>query len=207
MSQYPPQMPPFNAPQPGYPPVQPGAYPTGGYASYPVQSGYGAVPPPRKSGAGLWIAIVIVVLLLLAGGGAAYFVFSGQSSPMATLQRYCDGNKNRNAQEIYDTFSTSMQQQHSLATLQRAAAPQNSTTSAQSISLKVDDCTVSNVQQTGSTATGTIMTTVTMTGPSSPQTATVPMPAKLVQENGQWKIDSLGTTCAVTPGSQTQNCK
>jgi hypothetical protein len=187
MNQYPPQEPPSNVVQPGYPPqpgylpVQLGGYPPAGSLPYPVQPGNGVAPPPLKRGMGLWIAIVIIVMLLLGGGGAAYFVIQGQSSPTATLQRYCDGIKNKNAQEVYDTISSSLQQKMSLSAIQQNFAQQ------QDYGIKVTDCTVSDVQQTGSVATGII----TITTSPVTQSKNDQISVDLIQENGQWKINVI----------------
>src|SRR5260370_22162310 len=126
-------------PPPVCPPQQPG------FAPYPAQ-------PPRKSRTGLWVGIIAIVLLLGAGSGVAYFVIQGQGSPTATLQKFCDGYKNLNAQEVYDTLSTGLKAQpnNSEADIQKGFGL------AQTTGAKISDCAVSNVHQNGSTSTTTI---------------------------------------------------
>lgn len=190
--QYPQQTPPnFPQGQPGYPqqygaypqagvPPYPGAYPQAGIPPYPgqFQAGY-PVQPPRRSRAGVWIAI-IAVIVLLGGGVATYFIIN-QSSPTATLNTLCDGFQKEDAQEMYNTFSTSEQ-----------ARPGDSVEDLQSnfnllndAGVKISSCKVSNVQQNGSTATGTITLTLTAAGDTHSASEDI----SLVQENGQWKVN------------------
>ncbi len=127
----------------------------------------------------MWVVIIIALTLLLGGGGAAaYVIIQNQSSPTATLQKLCDGFKNKDAQEIYETFSSRLK-----------AQPTNNVTNIQRFldSYSSIDCTIGNVQQNGSTATGALTFTATRDG----ATYSSPGPVALEAENSQWKISNL----------------
>lgn len=187
--QYPQQPPPSQPGQPGYPPDaygqqpgyvsgQPGYVPPEYYqqpgAPYVGQTGY---PPPRRNRAGLWIGIVLILLLLVGGGTATYLVVQHLNSPSATLSRFCDGFKALDAQVVYDTFSHNLKADTSLKDIQDSFQD-----------VKKSDCTVLQVTQDGSAATGTISISVTnQDGKTETDTGT----ANLIQEDGQWKIDEL----------------
>jgi hypothetical protein len=124
----------------------------------------------------MWIAIIALILLLGIGGTATYVIIQNQNSPTATLQKFCNGFKDKNAQEVYETLSTGLRAQATVVVIQHLL---DSYTSL--------DCTVSNVQQNDLTATGTITLTATQGGTSHSSSGTIP----LVKEDGQWKISSL----------------
>lgn len=170
-------------------PQQPGAYPQAGVPPYPgqFQAGYPA-QPPRRSRTGMWIAIIVVVIVLLGGGGAAYYIIHNQGSPTATLQTFCDGYQKQDAQEIYNTYTTGEKASpgHSIANLQSDFDLLAKT------GVKVSSCTVSNVQQNGSTATGTITINFTVASVSRSVSENI----NLLQENNQWKINNGGTPSA-----------
>ena len=109
----------------------------------------------------------------------------GQNVPISTLQQFCDGYKNQDSQAVYNTLSMQYQQKLSLSTIQKTLDSMKG--------MKVD-CTVNNVQQNGSTATGIITIKVP---PAAAQSINIPatrqFKATLVQENGQWKISNLGS--------------
>lgn len=185
--QPPPQTPPVYgaydiSAQPSYtppPPVYPQpAYPQSAYpqSAYPqpgsFQPGY---PTPKKSRAGLWVGLILLLVVII--GGAAVFAYMQlRSTPQKTLAAYCDGWKTYNAQEIYNQLDAAQQAKGTVADVQRVLD-----------SIKqaggVTDCTVTNVQQNGSTATG-VVTLSAGNGKSASETDT------LIQENGTWKIDS-----------------
>ncbi|MFJ7268090.1 hypothetical protein ACIQV3_15810 [Streptomyces sp. NPDC099050] len=76
-----PQQAPQGVPQQGYPQQQPGFPQQPPYGGYPQQPPYGGVPPqqpPKKSKAGVIIAVVLAVAVI--GGGAFYFLGSGAGS-------------------------------------------------------------------------------------------------------------------------------
>jgi hypothetical protein len=153
-------------PQPAYPQTaypQPGGFAPAGYAA------------PRKSRAGLWIGLV-VLLLLLVGGGAFLAYTQLRSTPQKTLAAYCEGWKTNNAQEIYNQLDTSQRARATVSEIQRVLDSVRQTGG-------VTDCTVSNVQQNGPTATG-VVTLSAGSGRTASETDT------LIQENGAWKIDS-----------------
>lgn len=156
--------PPYTPPPPPYP--QP-AYPQ---QAYP-QPGYAY---PRKSRAGLWIGLAVLLLLLLVGGGFLAYT-QVRSTPQKTLTAYCDGWKTSNAQEIYNQLDSSQQAKVSVSEVQRVLDSIKQTGG-------VTDCTVSGVQENGTSATG-IVTLSAGSGRSASETDT------LVQENGTWKID------------------
>lgn len=160
-----PAPPPYTPPPPVYP--QP-AYPQ---PAYP-QPGY---PVPQKSRAGLWVGLV-VLLLLLVGGGAFLAYTQLRSTPQKTLTAYCDGWKTSNAQEIYNQLDTAQRARVTVSDIQRVLDSIKQTGG-------VTDCTISNVQQNGSTATG-VVTLSAGSGRTASETDT------LVQESGTWKIDS-----------------
>jgi len=156
--------PPYTPPPPIYP--QP-AYPQ---PAYPQPGSY-----PRKSRAGLWIGLAVLLLLLLGGGGFLAYT-QVRSTPQKTLAAYCDGWKTGNAQEIYNQLDTSQQARVSVSEVQRVLDSIKQTGG-------VTECTVSGVQQTGSSATG-IVTLSAGSGRSASETDT------LIEENGTWKIDN-----------------
>jgi hypothetical protein len=170
--------------QPGYPPPQP-AFPPGAYPPPDLgQPGYVPPQPPAKNKTTLWVVIGVVALLVVGGiiGGLVLFQ-SAQNSPTGTLQKFCDGYKNLDAQAVYDTFSSNFKG--------KASSSENSLQEAfgllKAFGGKIDNCTFSNVQQNGSTATATLTITATVLG----TTRTTSEPVTLVQENGQWKIDNI----------------
>ncbi len=168
------------APPPYTPPVYPQpAYPQPAYPqpAYPQPGGFGqpGYPAPRKSRAGLWIGLIILLLVII-GGGAVLAYTQLRSTPQKTLAAYCDGWKTSNAQEIYNQFDAAQRAKGTVADVQRVL---DSVKQAGGVT----DCTVSNVQQNGSTATG-VVTLSAGNGKSASETDT------LIQENGTWKIDS-----------------
>jgi len=177
----------YPQPQAGYPQSQPGySQPQQGYPQsqpvYPQPGGFGqpGYPPAKKSRAGLWIAIIVIVVLIVGGGTFAYLQFV-RSTPQKTLASYCDGWKTGNAHEIYDQLDTAQQAKSSVSDAQKAIdALKNPLIGG------VKDCTVSNVQQTGSGATGDITLTFG-DGKSGVLHDT------LIQENGNWKLDKETT--------------
>jgi len=156
--------------QPVYPQPQPGYGAPGGFS----QPGY----PPKKGHAGLWITLVVILLVVIVGGGSIVYFVALRSTPQKTLTAYCDGWKTGNAQEIYDQLASTQQAKpdNSVNTIKKGLDLLNNPLIG-----GVKNCTVSNVQEHGSTATGVVTITFGI-GKSSSETDT------LIQENGTWKI-------------------
>jgi pSer/pThr/pTyr-binding forkhead associated (FHA) protein len=178
----PPDYPNYGAPQQPYAPqVQPGQF------NQPGQSGITApgrpVQPPRKSRLGLWIALIIVLLVVIIAAGGAY-LYVNRSTPTKTLQTYCDAIKTNNPQEAYNQLSTQAQ---SRTTLQRFTTTFNTAEQLLNSPLLggIKTCAAGNVQENGTSATGTIMITVNNTSRS------IPVNESLVNESGTWKISTV----------------
>ena len=167
--------------QPYTPPLQPGQF------NQPGQSGTTApglpVRPPRKSRLGLWIALIIVLLVVIIAAGGAY-LYVNRSTPTKTLQTYCDALQTDNPQEAYNQLSSQTQRQISL---QRFTATFNATEQLLNSPFLggIKTCTAGNVQENGSSATGTIVITVNNTS------RTFPIKESLVSESGTWKIGAV----------------
>jgi flagellar basal body-associated protein FliL len=198
MDQYPRQVPSPNSSQPAptppvgaYPPGQPGASPQAGVLSHLDQ-----IHLPRKSRTGVWIAILIVIVLLIGGGSSgAYFFIRYQNSPTGTLQKFCDGLKNLNAQEVSNTFSRKVQ-----SYVSSQVRMQDLFTTDKANHVTFESCTVSNVKQNGSTATGKITLTISLLN-GKLGTYSSSRTEDLVQENGQWKINNNDSTFVLITGS------
>jgi len=110
-------------------------------------------------------------------GSAAAFVYLTSSSPDKPVSAYCNAIKNGDAQTAYNQLSSRLQGQ---TDEQQFASQVQQISSIKPIS----DCSTSNVQQNGSTATVTLK--VTLFGISLfPLTFNV----KVIKENGVWKVD------------------
>lgn len=152
---------------------------------YPQQQESTSPHTPRRNRTRKWVILLIVAAVLLSGGGIlAYVLLQGQNSPTATLQRFCDGYKNHDYQAMYETLSTSNKKIFTSAMVQQVVNSQKG--------MRVD-CVVSNVQQHGDTATGTLAVTSFPAGEADKAPLTRYSTPILVVENGQWKIDRLGS--------------
>jgi hypothetical protein len=192
---------------PNYPPVdQPGynqppqGYPTPAYSQYPQQApwagtpGQFGAPPvptapvagrPRKRRTGLIIGIVVLILLIV-GGAIGGFLYANRSTPEKTLQAFCTAIKNNDAQGAYNQLGTTITSRETEQQYARTfATSEAALNSPQAGGLK--DCTVSNVQQNGSSATGTMTLSV------NKSTVTLPINSTLSDENGTWKIENATT--------------
>ena len=186
--QAPPQAyPPQAYPQPAYPPqaYPQQAYPQQPYAPVPGQVGLPdyagtAAQPRKKSRLGLWIALIVIVLLV--AGGVGGYVYLNRSTPTKTLQTFCSALKSSppDYQTAYNQYSTRRKAQESEQTF--ASGLQQSFSSPILGGLK--DCTVSNVQQNGSNATGNV--TFTFNNVSR----TLVFNFSLIDESDGWKIDN-----------------
>lgn len=175
---YPPQQ-----PAPGYPPMGypqqaagPGYPPTPGIPNYIPQPGF-SEPKKKKSKTGLIIALVAVVVLGILAVIAINSVFG--STPEKTLTAYCDALKKNDFQTAYGLLSSNVQSKETEA--------QYTTIMQKTLMLTgtIQTCTVSNVQESGSNATGTI-TLIFANLPNRP----IPSNLGLIKEGSSWKIDS-----------------
>jgi hypothetical protein len=206
------QMPPGYSPTVAYSPnyAQPG-YPQSMYQqpgmpalAQPGQPGQPVAPKKRR--VGLWVLLGIIVALLLGSGTALAIVanLGPTDTPTQVLQEYCDGYMKANAQEVYNTLSSTSQSKNSLADIQQSVdALKNLSGLA-----KLTACKVSEVQQNGSNASGTI--TLTENVSFGNISLSVPIAMGLVLENNAWKIDVFQThsnflfpTPASSPGIVT----
>jgi pSer/pThr/pTyr-binding forkhead associated (FHA) protein len=130
----------------------------------------------RKRRVGFWIAVAVVVLLVIAGGTWGTFYYTNRSTPTKTLQAFCTAFQNGDAQGLYDILSKRTQAQASVDKLKAVFSFLAGAGGIQS-------CTVSNVQESGSMATGDV--TMNLKGSKSGQ----PYPEHLVNEGGTWKVD------------------
>ncbi len=193
------QQPPGNYPQPGYPPPSPdypnyGVPPQQPYAP-PVQPGqynqYGQsgttapgrpVQSARRSHRGLWIGLIVLLLLVVIVAVGA-FLYVNRSTPTKTLQAYCDALSTNNAQEAYNQLSSSTQAQVSLNRFTTSFNQGERLLNSPLVG-GIKSCTVGNVQENGSSATGTIVIAVNNIN------RTISVPEKLTNENGTWKINN-----------------
>lgn len=170
-------------PQQGYPqqgyPQAPGQFGAPGYPQTPDQFGAPGYPPPaqaRKRGRrGLWIGLIVLVLLIIGGVGTFVVYQQVRSTPDKTLQAFCTALKSGDAQGVFNQLSSRLQAQTSVQKIQQGLQ-------VFALGGGIKDCTYSNVQVNGSTATATITLTL---GNRPPQPSTSP----LVLENNVWKID------------------
>ena len=172
---YPQQLPDY---QGHIPPAQQPYVP--GQVGFPNYAGT-AVQPQKRSRTGLWIALVVIALLVVAGGVGGY-VYLNRSTPTKTLQTFCNALKASppDYQTAYNQFSVHQRAQESEQTF--ASNLQKALSNPILGGLK--DCTVSNVQEAGSTATGTV--TLSFNNVSQ----TLVFSFNLVNESDGWKIDS-----------------
>jgi len=160
-------------PQPAYPqqayPQQ--AYPQQPYAPVPGQVGLPdyagtAAQPQKKSRLGLWIALIVIVLLI--AGGVGGYVYLNRSTPTKTLQTaYNQYSTRQRARESEQAFAGGLQQSFSNPLVGG-----------------LKDCTVSNVQQNGSNATGNVTFTFNNVN------RTLVFNFGLIDESDGWKIDN-----------------
>lgn len=178
-------------------------YAQGQYAPYPAQPGMplpgqflpsqpGApVPVVKKRHTVLWATVALIAVLLIGGGTVFAYatIQANASTPTKTLQQYCHGFMTQNAQEVYDTYSAASKEGHSLSDVQQGFDLFKSFGSY----MKIASCTVSDVQQNGSTASGKINVVMSMSLGDPSVSVTLPLTMELVLENNVWKIDISGT--------------
>lgn len=132
--------------------------------------------PPRSKG--LWITLALVAILVVGGGILGMLYNANRSTPTKTLQTFCTNFKNSDAQGVYNLLSSHAQAQTNVGVL-------NALVSLVQSSGGVHDCTVSNVQENGSTATGHL--TITLTNAQSNQSVL----EHLINEKGTWKMEDI----------------
>lgn len=177
---YPQQAYPYPPDYQGYtPPAQQPYAPAPGQVGFP---GYPAtaVQPQKKSRLGLWIALIVIALLV--AGGVGGYVYLNRSTPTRTLQTFCNALKASppDYQTAYNQFSARHNGQQSEQAF--ANGLQQSLNNPLLGGLK--DCTVSNVQENGSTATGVV------TFSFNRVSQTLVFNFNLVNESDGWKIDN-----------------
>lgn len=167
-------------------PQQPQGYPQQPYAPAPGQvdfPGYpaAAVQPQKRNRLGLWIALIVIVLLVVAVGVGGY-VYLNRSTPTRTLQTFCNALKASppDYQTAYNQFSA----RHNGRQSEQAFASSLQLSLNNPLLGGLKDCTVSNVQENGSTATGTV------TFSFNRVSQTLVFNFNLVNESNGWKIDS-----------------
>ena len=181
-----PQQPYPQQPQQGYPQQPPdyqGYTPPAQqpYAPAPGQVGFPGYPatamqPQKKSRLGLWIALIVIVLLVAAGGVGGY-VYLNRSTPEKTITTYCNALQSGDYQTAYNQLSSSLTSKFTESQFAQLSQVGFAAVGG------LKSCTVSNVQENGSTATGTITGTF---GNGKTQ----PSPVSLVNQNGTWKLTS-----------------
>ncbi len=162
--------------QPGYN-QSPQPYPTPVYQ--PQQAPWAGAPAapaaarPRKRRTGLIIGLV-VLLLLVVGGGSLYF-FVIRSTPEKTLQAFCTGLVNNDAQGLFNIESKNAQQVTNLNAIKLVL-------SSAALLGGIKNCVVGPItNNNGTTANGVV--TLTFGNGKTQQD-----PGILVNENGTWKI-------------------
>lgn len=160
------------------PPQQPYA-PVPGQVGLPDYAGT-AAQPQKKSRLGLWIALIVIVLLI--AGGVGGYVYLNRSTPTKTLQTFCSALKSSppDYQTAYNQYSTRQRARES----EQAFASGLQQSFSNPILGGLKDCTVSNVQQNGSNATGNV--TFTFNNVSR----TLVFNFSLIDESDGWKIDN-----------------
>jgi len=166
-------------PQSGYPEQQ-SAYPPPAYPPSdlpPVPDQFGVLQQP-KHGIGLWITLALVAVLVVIGGVWGILYYVNRPTPTKTLQAFCTDFKNGDAQGFYNLLSSPVQAQTSVKNLKAYFVLIQFTNG-------ISDCTVTNVQESDSTATGYV--TITRNNGRISE----PLLVDLVNEGGTWKVDGF----------------
>lgn len=165
-----------NSGQSGQPYAQAG-YSISPSGSLPVASQL-AGPQRLKPRVGMWITLALVAVAIIGGSVLGILYNINRSTPTKTLQTFCSDYKNSNAQGVYDLLSSHTQAQTSVGVL-------NAILELVKSSGGVHDCTVSNVQENGSTATGHLTITLNNAQPNQS------MLEHLTNEGGTWKMEEI----------------
>lgn len=147
----------------------------------------------QKSRRTWWIITAVVLLLVLIAGSLGFFVILPaiqQSSLQMTLQTYCHAYKSLDDKELESTFS---------ARFKALPVKENGSEGdylyaylqIKGFGASFISCTVSDIQQNGSTATATV--TISLQGgatqqgyPDPNQLSTATRRVSLILENGLW---------------------
>lgn len=165
-------------PNSGYLPTSPaGPFPPGSFSPRPDPFASPLRRPRRKK---LWVLSSIVLgILILAGGGLALSAFLAAKAPPSadpvsqTLLTYCNDLINRDYTHAYAQWATDFRQQTTEADFSYPFQHEANITS----------CTVNNVSENGSSASGTIVLLF-----SDASSTTYAM--TLVLEKDGWRIQS-----------------
>lgn len=160
--------------------------PQSGYTSYPSPPPYTnqpdfVYPPLPRSKKGLWIGIGSGIALVLVIVSIATYMY--QTSPLATLNRYCDAMRNYDAIGYYDVTGTNDKSNNkSLQSIQEFFV----NLKQQGIVIGCRDATI--VRQSDSIATGTVVLLISTGGDLQPLTNGGPAEVQLFKEDGKWKV-------------------
>jgi len=140
-----------------------------------------------------WIIAAVVLLLVLTAGSVGFFVIlpAMQKSSLAmTLQTYCDAYKNLDGNKLESTFSAHFK---SLPVKENGSEGNYLYEYLQikGFGASFTSCTVSDIQQNGSTATAIVTISLqggaTQQGYAAPdQVLTATSRVSLILENGLW---------------------
>jgi hypothetical protein len=153
-----------------------------GYAQSPNQTQYGGSPQPPRSRKKLWIGIGAGVLALVVIA-VSVAVYINQTSPLATLNRYCDAWQHYDASKMFETVQSSQVTGSNISNVQKSM----DLLKERGITASCTDVSITN--QGESVATGKL--TMQWTGASTAELLflpTKPIPIALIKEDGQWKI-------------------
>lgn len=162
-------------------PQQPDYAQSGSMPYYPQQQP--ALPPSTRSALPkrrLWIAVIAaLVVIIIAFAGYTYF---NRSTPEKTLDTLCSSLKSGDYQTAYNQFSSSRN------FLQGEAAAQFAVATARNFTRHggMTSCSVSNVTENGSLATGKVVINYGNHHVETDNTT-------LGDENGVWKITNIKT--------------
>jgi hypothetical protein len=152
------------------------AYPPNVPPQYSVSPASQDQPPKKRV---VWLVAVIVVILVLLVGSGAFYYFQTRPTPGRTLEALCNAWKAGNKQAMEEQFLPS-DSKIMVTTLNATGYPPK-------------DCTVSNVRVNGSSATGTMTVTATLSPNHYLQPYTL-KPNLAQQSDGTWKITGFDTT-------------
>lgn len=140
-----------------------------------------AGPQQPKSRIGMWITLALVAVAIVGGSIMLGILYNtNRSTPTKTLQTFCTDFKNSDAQGLYDLLSSHTQAQTNVGVLKAILE-------LVQLNGGVHDCTVTNVQENGSAATGHLI--ITLKNAQSNQS----MLEHLTNERGTWKMVEIAS--------------